>query len=798
MQRCDGVLCSRSHNRWLCCQRVTVDSTLAAAARPARRPRSVSARWSVRLRRAARRVQRFTRSANFYPRLELIAALLTIVLGWSSYAWVTRTGLPGNGASQSSVGLLLVANLVPAMLLIVLIGRRVAILISNRRRGLAGARLHLRLVALFAAIAAVPTLLVVAFASLLFQFGVQFWFSDRVRTILDGSNEVAQAYVEDNRRRIADDIEVMAADVASYARDFGEGSVLYRRGLEFQVKGRQLTEAAVIRREAGRLTMIAASQVSEADAMAHIADIDLARAVQAPVTLIGMGEDRVESAVAVPGSPDTFLYVSRKVDPAVLARAAQAAGALGEYRALVERGRIMQLRFNLVLMAVSLLTLIVAIWLALWLANRLVAPIARLALAAERVGAGDLDARVPVRGDADEIGVLERAFNRMTSQLKAQQTALLGANDELDARRRFTEAVLAGVSAGVMSIAPDGEIRVANASAAGLLALPHRLLRGRKLHDVAPELAELLDQARQTGEAGGQVRIQRGTETQTLAVRIGGASADGSVGDGFVLTFDDISAQLADQRRAAWADVARRIAHEIKNPLTPIQLAAERLQRKFGRQIEEDAETFTTLTGTIVRQVGDLRRMVDEFSEFARLPKPVFAPEPLDRLLRQALVLQEVAFPDIRFSLEGDGDLQLVCDRQQLGRALTNLLKNAAESVRARIARDGDGAAPGLIAIRLEHDADCVAIAVADNGLGFPLEDRARLLEPYVTTRARGTGLGLAICAKIIEDHGGQLELADNPAAPPAGPGALVIARISRHLVPEQQPALPLATATTA
>ncbi len=765
--------------------------SLPLKAAPLRRRRGLLARAAVRWRRLSRRALRITRSDGFYPRLELLAVVLTIVLGWSSYAFLTRRGLPANGASQPLVALLLVANLVPAMLLVVLIARRVAILITNRRKGLAGARLHLRLVALFATIAAVPTLLVVVFATLLFQFGVQFWFSDRVQTILDGSNEVAQAYVEENRARIADDIVVMAADVASYARDFGEGSALYRRGLDFQVAGRTLTEAAVVRRTGAGLVMVAVSKVRPDEVAAHLSDIDLDRARAAPVTLIGAGEDRVEAAVAVPGQAGTFLYVSRKVDPAVLARANQAAGALGEYKSLIERSRVMQLRFNLVLMAVSLLTLIVAVWFALWLANRLVEPIARLALAAERVGAGDLDARVPVRGDADEIGVLERAFNRMTSQLKSQQTALLSANGELDSRRRFTEAVLAGVSAGVMSIAPDGEVRVANASAAALLAVPHRLLRGQRLNDVAPELAELLDQARQTGDAAGQVRIQREQGTQTLAVRIGAADDGDGRDAGFVLTFDDISAQLADQRRAAWADVARRIAHEIKNPLTPIQLAAERLQRKFGRQIAEDGDTFTTLTGTIVRQVGDLRRMVDEFSEFARLPKPVFAPESLDRLVRQALVLQEVAFPAIRFTLVGETATALVCDRQQLSRAITNLIKNAAESVTAR-AEATAGDPPGRIAIVLEDGEDQIRLSITDNGLGFPAEDRLRLLEPYVTTRARGTGLGLAITAKIIEDHGGHLQLDDNPD----GQGAQVIATLSRALAPEPQPGLPLATAT--
>jgi two-component system nitrogen regulation sensor histidine kinase NtrY len=738
--------------------------------------------------------RRLDRSGRFYPRLELAAAVLTIVLGWSSYAFLTRSAVPANGASQAIVSLVLVACLVPAMLLVVLIGRRVAILIGNRRRGLAGARLHLRLVALFAGIAAVPTLLVVAFASLLFQFGVQFWFSDRVRTIIDGSNEVAQAYVEDNRQRIADDIVVMAADVASYGRDFGEGTPLFQRGLDFQVAGRILTEAAVFRRSAAGLTLIAASKVSEADVRAHVADIDLARAVAAPVTLIGAGEDRVEAAVAVPGSPGTYLYVSRKVDPAVLARATRAAGALGEYRALIERSRVMQLRFMLVLMAVSLLTLIVAIWLALWLANRLVEPIARLAIAAERVGAGDLDARVPVSGEGDEVGVLERTFNRMTGQLKSQQAALLSANEELDTRRRFTEAVLAGVSAGVMSITSDGVVRVANASAAALLGLPPRQLRGQLLRAVAPELADLLDQARHTGDAAGQVRIPRGADTQTLAVRIGGADGRADIDgrgtpDGFVLTFDDISAQLADQRRAAWADVARRIAHEIKNPLTPISLAAERLQRKFGRQIADDADVFTSLTGTIVRQVGDLRRMVDEFSEFARLPKPVFAPDDARRIAGQVLVLQEVAFPEIGFALDKGGPAPLLCDSGQLARALTNLIKNAAESVGARLAA-GAGP-PGRIDIGIASSDAGITIRIADNGIGFPAEDRERLLEPYVTTRARGTGLGLAISAKIIEEHGGTLELADNPA----GQGAVVIIRLARSGTAAANPASVLATA---
>jgi two-component system nitrogen regulation sensor histidine kinase NtrY len=366
----------------------------------------------------------------------------------------------------------------------------------------------------------------------------------------------------------------------------------------------------------------------------------------------------------------------------------------------------------------------------------------------------------------------------MTSQLKTQQSALIGANEQLDERRQFTEAVLSGVSAGVMSISAKGVIRVANRSAAALLEVPESALSGQTLSIAVPDLATLLDEARHSGAASGQVRIARGTETQTLSVRIAGETGtDG----GYVLTFDDISAQLADQRRAAWADVARRIAHEIKNPLTPIQLAAERLQRKYGRQIADDPETFAILTGTIVRQVGDLRRMVDEFSDFARLPKPMFAPESLDAVVRQALVLQEVAFPAIAFTVTGSAPEWLVCDRQQLARALTNLIKNAGESVTARIDRDmaqGGQARPGMIEISIVESQDAAIVTVTDNGIGLPVESRERLTEPYVTTRARGTGLGLAIVKKIVEDHGGTLELGDAP-----GGGAFARACLSRGMV---------------
>ncbi len=713
--------------------------------------RGQAGRWRIQ----RRRFNRWRDRVDLYPRLEVAVALLVVVLGIASYA--VLTGDRAAGFSPPIVTLLLVANLLPLMALIVLIARRAAILLTNRRRGTAGAQMHVRLVALFAGVAAVPTLLVVIFASLLFQFGTQFWFSDRARTVLDNADQVAQAYVAENKQRVFDDIQAMAADVNNYARDYGIGSPTFHEGLVFQVKTRNLTEAAVFTSSRGGAVTIFAKVNMDARPLAtRIRSLDLARARAGEIRVIATAGDRVEAVVRIDPVLERYVYVSRKVDPLVLNSVARTQTALSEYKALTDRSRALKWRFNLLLMVVSLLILAAAIWFALWLANRLVSPIARLADAAERVGAGDLDARVPVRGAPDEIGTLARAFNRMTGQLKTQQAALVSANAQAEARRQFTEAILSGVSAGVLSIDARGTIKLANRSAADLFGTTEAALAGRPLAEAVPELAALLDEASAQGDASGQVVIVRGADTQTLSVRI---AAETGGARSYVLTFDDISAQLADQRRAAWADVARRIAHEIKNPLTPIQLSAERLQRKYARQIVEDPETFASLTGTIVRQVGDLRRMVDEFSSFARMPKPVFKPENLAEIAKQALFLQEVAYPQIRFGLVAPTHLpDLVCDRRQISQALINLLKNAAEAIAVK----GD-AEPGLISLAIEASDTRVTVKVTDNGCGLPAEARDRLTEPYVTTRVRGTGLGLAIVKKIVEEHGGTLDLSDAP-----------------------------------
>ncbi|MCG2840048.1 PAS domain-containing sensor histidine kinase [Sandaracinobacter sp. RS1-74] len=720
---------------------------------------SLGQRAAVRFRLARRRFGRWAATPGQSAGLEIAFAAVALLVGLSSYAFLTGQRAPAEGFSPSLVALLLVANLLPLLALLFLIGRRVAILIGNRRAGRAGAQLHVRLVALFAALAAAPTILVVIFAALLFQFGVQFWFSDRAKTVLDNADRVAQAYVDENTSRILDDIVAMGRDISKYSADYGVSSSMFREGLEFQVAARNLSEAAVFQtREEGPAILVAAS-LDEPLTPARVAALNVTGIRPGEARAIASAKDRVEAIVRLQTTEPIFVYTSRKVEPRVLEQVARTQAAISDYKALTERSRAMQWRFNLILIVVSLLVVAAAVWFAILLATRIVEPIGELAEAAERVGKGDLNARVNPQGTGDEIGALARSFNRMTAQLKAQQQALIGANTQSEMRRRFMEAVLSGVSAGVLSIDAQGVIRLANASAEALLDCGPQGLIGRSIGEVVPEFAELLDTARTEGIAAAEISRLRphgrsGTETQTLAVRL---TADAGQARNYILTFDDISQQLADQRRAAWSDVARRIAHEIKNPLTPIILSAERLKRRFGPEIGQGKDVFDELTDTIVRQVGDLRRMVDEFSAFARMPAPTFHEESLAEIARQAIFLAEVATPHVRFQLHVPETLPpFVCDRRQIGQAFTNLLKNASEAIVLK-----SDHSKGEVDLTIRLDGNALVVEIADTGCGIPPELRERLFEPYVTTRQRGTGLGLAIVKRIVEDHHGRLEISN-------------------------------------
>ena len=696
------------------------------------------------------------RRLSVTPALEVAVFAAAVAIAAISYLVLAGYDDPQRLIAPPLVALILVANLVPLIALLVLIGRRIA----KRRAALSPVggegRLHVRLVALFSVVAAVPMLLVTIFASLLFQYGVQFWYSDRARGVFENATALTRQSYEATLQRWEEATVTMAVDVGGAIQAGTQGPRLDEYVIA-QLYYRSLSEGAVVAMAPGnRVRVVVSINPYNIDVARQLNPEMLTDLRRGQRSVVNVTSNRIQTVTAIPGSGGLLLYAARVTDPRELqGRTARAETALANYRALLEQARSLQLRFNAALLLISLLIVGVAVWIALTVADRLVRPVGELVEAARRVEAGDLSARVPARGERDEVGTLATAFNQMTGRIEAQNGELRSANDQLEARRALIEAVMAGVSAGVIAASPDRTVSIVNASAARLLGEEATAMVGAPLGAIAPELDALVV----AGAREAVVQVGKDGAAKTLAVRI----AD--IDRGPILTFDDVTQQLVDQRRAAWSDVARRIAHEIKNPLTPIQLAAERLQRRYGAKIAEDDPTFSRLTDTIIRQVGDLRRMVDEFSSFARMPKPVFREESLLDAAHQVMFLHEVAHPAIRFVLvHDDPPPTLVCDRRQIGQALTNVVKNAVEAIEGKVGEGGEGE----IVLTLAERADEVIVSVADNGVGLPAA-RDRIVEPYMTTRARGTGLGLAIVKKIVEEHGGTITFADR-----SGGGTLV------------------------
>lgn len=677
------------------------------------------------------------------PALELLILALAVAVAGGSYL-VIGGDFSARLLPPGLVAALLVANLLPGIALLVLVGRRIAMRRAARSPMGGQGRLHVRLVALFSVIASVPMILVAIVASLLFQYGVQFWYSDQARGMLNNATSVARSGYDEIVRRWSAIAETAANDLAPVLRETSVEDPRFAGYFGRQIYYRGLSDGIIFDvTPRGEYHTLATINPDLIDIAREVSPATLRRAQAGGRSVVSIKTNRVDAVTPLPALANTYLFTSASIDLGNVAKQLQRSEAIqASYRDLLARARVLQVQFNVALLGVSLLIVGIAVWIALKLADRLVQPVGELVTAARRVEAGDLTARVPHAQDRDEVGTLAHAFNQMTARLQQQNTALVSANDQLDSRRALIEAVMAGVSAGVVATAEDRTVRIANASAERLIGGGQPLI-GRALIDVSSELDTLVvDRER-------EAIVQVGE--RTLAVRIARTEA------GAILTFDDITQQQLDQRRAAWADVARRIAHEIKNPLTPIQLAAERLQRRYGGKVEEGDTTFARLTETIVRQVGDLRRMVDEFSSFARMPKPVFEPEPLVDVARQAMFLHEVAHPLLRFDLKHDDPgPTLVCDRRQIGQALTNIVKNAVEAIDERGAPDGRV----TMTIAGTSAAGLVTITVEDNGVGLPIA-RDRIVEPYMTTRARGTGLGLAIVKKIIEEHLGTIAFSD-------------------------------------
>ena len=679
----------------------------------------------------------------------LVAALLTAV------AILLAASPPESGAIQPASTVILTVlslNLVLILSLAAIVGLRLLALLDARSVD-AGARLHLRFVTLFALAAVAPAVVVALFYGVLVNRGVENWFSERVQTVVENSATVARSYVDDQTRYIGEHVNLMAVDLNRAAPALAATPVTFSHFLGYQAAYHDFPAAYLIDRQ-GRV--LARSEAVDAPPFRLPPESSFQAADEGDISVPAFdSSDLMRALYRLSGYEEAYLYVARPVERGIINHLMEAEGSLISYREAARSRARIQAIFALSYVETALLVLVGAVWLGMSAANAISGPVARLVQAAGRVAGGELDVRVDAEHDPEEIAVLSRAFNSMTHDLQAQQEALRRAGAEAEQRREFIETVLSEVSAGVIGLDGEGRISALNRTAARLLALAEVPWERAALADVAPELAAVAAEAAASGEAEDEVDLQRDRETHRLRVR-----ASRSEG-GLVLTFDDITRLVTAQRNAAWRDVARRIAHEIKNPLTPIQLSAERIRRKFRKDVPPaDLETFDRCTDTIVRQVGDIGRMVDEFSAFARMPAPRFAPQDLAELVRAQVFAQRVANPDISFELaEPLTETWTRADGRMLAQALTNILKNAAEAVHARLETRPEP--EGRIGVAVRSEADLIVIEIEDNGVGLPEKDRDRLTEPYVTTREKGTGLGLAIVKRILEDHGGELVLTD-------------------------------------
>ncbi len=709
------------------------------------------------LRLARWRTRHNLRQAAFWTMI-VLGPLLAV----ATFATLSEMQWMGGGSLLRPV---LLADFVYALVVASFVARRVAEMIAARRRRSAGSKLHLRLVRFFTAIALIPTILVAVFATITLNYGLEGWFSDKVRNVVSNSMAAAQAYEDEHRSTLQTD----ARTLADFLNEQKERNPLLAGGQlrDLLTRGQQQMQRALPKAYIidGDGQLRARGERSYLFWYTPPSQDDLARARGGEVVIIQDWENnQFWALMQLTAFPDHFLYVSREVDGKILSLLDETQETVRLYQQLEsDRGRLL-FEFALVYLGFALVVILAAIWAGLWFAERLARPVGRLAAAAERVGHGDLDVRVREEKGDDEIALLSRTFNEMTRQVKGQHDALIAANAETERRRRLFDSVLSGVTAGVVGLDGSGRIEMMNAAAAMLLDLDREVSTGRALVEAVPEFADLLQRpdTRKSAVTQAEVRLRRKGQERDLLVRVAARQADDGRLEGYVVSFDDVTDLVVAQRMAAWGDVARRIAHEVKNPLTPIQLSAERLRRKFGPMVGADRATLEQYADVIIRQTSDLRRIVDEFSKFARMPAPERRPLDLGKLITEGVVLQESAHPDIRYRVTLPETVVLAhLDGTMINQAFTNLLKNAAEAVEERLAAD-PGSPPGEIRVAMADEGNQLVIDIQDNGMGLP-ELSARLFEPYVTHRAKGTGLGLPIVKKIIEEHDGTLDLVPAP-----------------------------------
>ncbi len=715
----------------------------------------------------------FADSGSPQFRIGLTVVSLAIISGLATY--FILTGLTPIVPRNWVVLTVLFFNVAMIIAMIVVISWPIVGLWRAWREQIPGARLHVRIVALFSVIAALPAILLAIAATTTFSRSLDGWFSTRTRLVVENSLDIANAYLIEHGQVIRTDVVNMAKDLDDAASKALSDEELFQRLVFSQAGLRDLPVAYVINKQGRpRVTAIENKKIPYRPPPANV--IALAEKGQVPL-LMPQNANRVAAIVKLQNYPDSYLFVARGVSPKVMRHLRRTRATVNEYQQLRRRRGGLQAAHALMYFMISFTALLAAIWAGLWFAGRFVAPIRRLIGAAREVSTGNLNVNLPIRRGEGDLRRLSQTFNTMTYELKSQRDALVTANEQLTDRRLFMEAVLSGVTAGVIGLDSQGVVTLANKSAEQLLEVPSDGLTGKRLADAVPELAEAVTELGVAGQrTGAQYNVTRlvNEEERTFAVRL--TQEDGADDGGAVVTFDDITELVSAQRTSAWADVARRIAHEIKNPLTPIQLSAERIRRKYGKVIVEDKEVFDKCTETIIRQVGDVSRMVDEFSSFARMPKAQMEVQDLRDAIKDAVVMFQMSSEGVKFQMDlPDEPVVASFDRRLLSQAMTNLVKNAAESVTGYVeAGPAEEDFRGRVQVSLVMREGFAVTEVRDNGTGLSKQHRSRLLEPYVTTKAKGTGLGLAIVKKVIEQHGGTLTLQDITDVSDEAHGAVV------------------------
>ncbi|HUN95305.1 MAG TPA: PAS domain-containing sensor histidine kinase [Bradyrhizobium sp.] len=713
------------------------------------------------------------RGWSFWRLLAAFAVVLALLSACLTF--VVLTGLTPIEPTPLVVYSFMLINVATVLLLVGIIVREVWQVMQARRRGRAAARLHIQIVSLFSIIAVLPAIVVAIVANITIDRGLDRLFSGPTREAIQNSLTIARAYAYEHAQLIRDDILGMANDVSHARPLYDQDRGTFLQLMNASAAARNLPGAMLLDKDSHILVSAETGFTAQTFAAPPA---DFLKNVKADEPEIAVESNYVAAVIRLRAFDDTFLYVARLLDPRVVAQLNQTQASVAEYAAIESRRLGIQVNFALMFAVIALTILMASILIGLNFANWLVAPIRRLMGAASLVSTGDLHVQVPVHRSEGDLAQLGETFNKMTQELRTQRDELVNASELIDNRRRFIEAVLSSASAGIIGVDASGSVGILNRSAEKLIGHAESETLDHPLSDVLPELDEMMKTAREGTQrlVQGQITINREGHERNLSVRVSAEQTSQSR-DSYIITLDDITELVSAQRTSAWADVARRIAHEIKNPLTPIQLSAERIRRKFGKVITEDKSVFEQCTDTIVRQVDDIRRMVDEFSRFARMPKPVMEGEDVADTVRQAVFLMRVAHPaiDIEADIKQD-PLRAQFDRRLISQALTNIIKNATEAIEAVPAEEME---KGRIDVIAGRENDDIVIDVIDNGIGLPKVARARLLEPYVTTREKGTGLGLAIVGRVLEDHGGRIELKDASDFRPGQRGAWMRLRFS-------------------